>query len=352
MMKWSWLAGLTLLVGTGCVYEYYGYDEETCRPKCGGDNACMAQCTSDPGAQDPGAIDSDGDGLADDDEAACNTNPGVADTDGDGILDGDEDPDGDGATNSEEIAAGTDPADGSDAPGSEPPPPPPPPPPPDTDGDGLIDAVEGSCNTNPNNADTDGDGILDGDEDPDGDGFSNADEVAAGTDPANGSDYPGAPAPQDPPVCDAGVSCGEDPPVDPPVEPTCPDAPDCDQPTPEDPVCPFADQGQSCRAEPYCGECEWICEHDGDWAYCMQTCSSCTVTCVEDSCGEQSCTFAGECRYQESCQDCRGPSCPWNDYRHDVDIDCASLGQDGAGVSALVLMLGLCALPLRRLRRR
>jgi len=39
------------------------------------------------------------------------TNPGLADTDGNGILDGDEDSDGDGFSNVEEVQHGSDPTD-------------------------------------------------------------------------------------------------------------------------------------------------------------------------------------------------------------------------------------------------
>ncbi len=64
---------------------------------------------------------------------------------------------------------------------------------PDTDGDGLLDTVEGNLGTNPNDADTDDDGLVDGDEvlrgtnplfaDSDGDGLNDGVEVGLGTDP-------------------------------------------------------------------------------------------------------------------------------------------------------------------------
>jgi len=88
------------------------------------------------------------------------------------------DPDGDGASNRREIAAGTD--------FSEP----------DTDGDGLADGLElDTYDSDPLVADTDGDGLADGREvhetrteptvtDADGDGLQDGDEVAEhGTDP-------------------------------------------------------------------------------------------------------------------------------------------------------------------------
>ena len=89
------------------------------------------------------AIDSDGDGLSDDEEALIGTEPGNPDTDGDGLLDG------------EEINTyGTDPVDS------------------DTDGDGLNDGDElNSHGTDPMDVDTDGDGLHDGS------------EIATGSDP-------------------------------------------------------------------------------------------------------------------------------------------------------------------------
>lgn len=87
------------------------------------------------------------------------------------------DGDGDGLTDAEEIALGTDPMN------------------PDTDGDGLSDGEEVNLyGTDPTLADTDGDGLSDGDEinlygtnplyaDTDLDGVDDGDEVAAGTDP-------------------------------------------------------------------------------------------------------------------------------------------------------------------------
>lgn len=69
---------------------------------------------------------------------------------------------------------------------------------PDRDGDGLSDADEAARGTDPDNPDTDGDGISDGDEvnraidpldpDTDGDGLPDGDETAIGTDPNDPED--------------------------------------------------------------------------------------------------------------------------------------------------------------------
>ncbi len=121
-------------------------------------------------ADDVAPVDSDGDGLTDAEEAALGTDPNNPDTDGDGLSDGDE-----------VLVHDTDPLDA------------------DTDGDGLSDGDEitiYSCN--PLDADTDADGLSDGDEvtihltdpansDSDNDGLSDGDEINTyGTDPLNG----------------------------------------------------------------------------------------------------------------------------------------------------------------------
>jgi len=84
---------------------------------------------------DPTVADSDGDGLIDGDEVALGSNPFVTDTDDDGILDGDE-----------VLTGGTDPTSS------------------DTDGDGLGDADETAFGTDPFATDSDGDGLTDGEE--------------------------------------------------------------------------------------------------------------------------------------------------------------------------------------------
>ncbi|MDD4059808.1 MAG: OmpA family protein [Kiritimatiellae bacterium] len=139
------------------------------------------------------AIDTDGDGLTDDEEVHIyKTDPNNPDTDGDGLKDGEEvhkyktdplnpDTDGDGLKDGEEVHKyKTDPLN------------------PDTDGDGLKDGEEvHKYKTDPLNPDTDGDGLKDGEEvlkyktdpldpDTDDDGLTDGDEVLKfKTDPLN-----------------------------------------------------------------------------------------------------------------------------------------------------------------------
>jgi len=155
---------------------------------------------------DRGNADSDGDGLTNNQEEALGTDPNVKDTDGDGLSDGDEvnkyrtsplkaDSDGDGLSDGDEVVKHlTDPNkadtdnDGlndndeimthrTDALKA------------DTDGDGLADGQEiNTTKTNPAKADTDGDGLTDGAEvnthktdplkaDTDGDTLTDGQEV-------------------------------------------------------------------------------------------------------------------------------------------------------------------------------
>ena len=119
-----------------------------------------------------GTGDLDGDGVSDADECAAGTDSASADTDGDGMPDG------------WELENGLDPLDPSDAAL-------------DTDGDGLTTLEEMRAGTDFRNPDTDGDGMPDGWElangtdplapdalaDPDGDGLVNLDEMRFGTNP-------------------------------------------------------------------------------------------------------------------------------------------------------------------------
>ena len=168
-------------------------------------------------------LDTDGDGLSDEDEVSkYKTDPNASDTDSDYLPDGNEvhihgtnpllaDTDGDGTNDGRELADGTDPnkadaivdtdSDGltdSDEtnihktnPALA-----------DTDSDGLTDGDEvNKYKTNPLLADTDADGLTDGDEvnkygtdpldaDSDDDSFNDGDEVAAGTDPKDSNSSP------------------------------------------------------------------------------------------------------------------------------------------------------------------
>jgi pseudolysin len=124
--------------------------------------------------------DSDGDGLPDRVEIDNGLNP-------DDATDAAADFDGDGLSNAEEIAAGSDKNDA------------------DSDDDGLGDADEVARGTSPVDSDSDADGLpdayevatgfdpLDGGDavqDSDGDGVSNLDEFRFGSDPHDGSDAP------------------------------------------------------------------------------------------------------------------------------------------------------------------
>ena len=137
-------------------------------------------------------LDTDNDGLADEDEVVLGTDPNNPDSDDDGLLDGFEvengfnplaggkellDSDVDGLDNLEEQTAGTDPNN------------------PDSDGDGLNDGDEVNVSgTDPLDPDSDVDELSDGDEvnihgtdplnpDSDGDTFPDGLEVQFGGDP-------------------------------------------------------------------------------------------------------------------------------------------------------------------------
>ncbi|MFM2161473.1 MAG: hypothetical protein RLZZ383_985, partial [Pseudomonadota bacterium] len=128
----------------------------------------LANAFSDPIY--PAADDTDGDGLTDAEEAALGTDPLDADTDDDGLTDGDEhrvegtdpllwDTDGDGLSDGQELGLTLDDvSEGTDL------------------GLFLADA-DPDATTDPNDADTDGDGLTDGEEDADLDGAVDADET-------------------------------------------------------------------------------------------------------------------------------------------------------------------------------
>ena len=118
-----------------------------------------AEIAKDPDIAVVAPVDSDGDGLTDDEELRIGTDPHNWDTDGDGLSDGDEvkthktnplnpDTDGDGLLDGDEVKTyRTNPLD------------------PDTDRDGLKDGEEVvTYKTNPLDPDTDHDGLRDGDE--------------------------------------------------------------------------------------------------------------------------------------------------------------------------------------------
>lgn len=89
--------------------------------------------------------DTDKDGISDYQEFMyTNTDPRTNDTNGNGTPDTEEDPDGDGVKNADELRNGTNPLKA------------------DTDDDGLSDSEETAAGTDPLKADTDGDGAADG----------------------------------------------------------------------------------------------------------------------------------------------------------------------------------------------
>lgn len=154
---------------------------------CGGSEPVQEQTPPPP-------LDSDGDGITDEEELKLGLNPNSADSDGDGLKDSDEinryntdplkaDTDGDGLSDGEEVLTyKTNPLNT------------------DTDGDGISDADEVKVHrTNPNSADSDGDGLSDYDEifthktnpnnpDSDGDGFTDAQEIEMGFNPNSNAD--------------------------------------------------------------------------------------------------------------------------------------------------------------------
>ncbi len=134
-----------------------------------------------------GDVDSDGDGLTDDEEWALGTDPLMEDTDADGLTDWeeydagwdplDDDMDDDTIIDGDEVNWGTDPESA------------------DTDGDGLDDPTELAGPTDPADPDSDDDQLTDGEEaalgtdpmdsDTDDDGWSDWEEWDAGLDPTD-----------------------------------------------------------------------------------------------------------------------------------------------------------------------
>lgn len=112
------------------------------------DNDCLADIVEEIYGTDPNNPDTDGDGLTDYEEIhITGTNPLKYDTAENGINDAEDDIDGDGLSNKEEITLGTSVSSS------------------DTDEDGLSDYDELNIyNTDPLNADSDADSINDGEE--------------------------------------------------------------------------------------------------------------------------------------------------------------------------------------------
>ncbi|MBO0591036.1 gliding motility-associated C-terminal domain-containing protein, partial [Cellulophaga sp. E16_2] len=200
----------------------WSLDTETATPDSGSFPTLVDQDIINITATDPSgnsgtgavtvSVDTDNDGINDNEEVAIGTDPSNPDTDGDGINDGQEvnvdttdplddcssvggtplgasDCDNDGLTTDQEVSLGTDPNN------------------PDSDNDGLLDGEEMALGTDPLNPDSDGDGIIDGQEvvdntnplddcdhiggkalpesDCDADGLTTAQEDAIGSDPNN-----------------------------------------------------------------------------------------------------------------------------------------------------------------------
>ncbi len=212
------------------------------------DFACHDNSTGDPHLSDTGPdpaypdpdLDRDGDGLSNDEETRLGTDPDNPDSDGDGISDFEEtdggtavDTDGDGIidaldTDSDDdgypdedegtvdrdgdgIPAYRDPDEG---PGTDD----------DLDGDGLSNDVEGTIGTDPEDSDSDGDTISDFEEtdggtavDTDGDGVidaldldSDGDGLLDEDEGTGDADGDGIPNYRDPDSDDDGILDGED----------------------------------------------------------------------------------------------------------------------------------------------
>lgn len=148
-------------------------EEEPVAAETVAEEAAAEEAPADQGVA-PSASDTDGDGLSDEEEAAYGSDPLNQDYDADGLLDG-----------VEVNEYGTDPLNN------------------DSDGDGLLDGAEAlEAGTNPASTDSDGDGLGDTDEtytygtgaasfDTDGDGVGDGEEVLTfGTDPLDPASGP------------------------------------------------------------------------------------------------------------------------------------------------------------------
>lgn len=133
----TWDEDVKLVASDGTAFDYGGYAVAVCG------NAVVSAPFDDIGATNTGSVyfyqlvvDSDGDGLSDEDELVYETDPYDPDTDDDGFLDSTE----------VMMAEGT----GCPSPIN-----------PDSDGDTILDGAEADLGTSPCSADTDGDGVAD-----------------------------------------------------------------------------------------------------------------------------------------------------------------------------------------------
>jgi len=215
-----WVIGLSvILVLFACFFAFF--------PRRGAQEAASATQTAAANqtqAAISGQEDTDGDGLTNSEEVQLGTDPLNPDTDGDGLGDGEEvktfttnplapDTDSDGLGDGDEVHnRRTDPLN------------------PDTDADKLMDGDEITRNTDPLNPDTDADLLNDGDEvtrgtdplrpDTDQDGLNDGAEVSIGTDPLkpdtdndlllDGQENQNCPHPLNPDTDGDGITDGRD----------------------------------------------------------------------------------------------------------------------------------------------
>ena len=131
---WYWMAGdgVQITQGTGNYDDntfYWGTDDNPDLERGSDERGdtffalegdVITETVFEDGFESASSIDSDGDGLTNDEEADFETDPNNPDTDGDGLDDGDEvhtygtsptepDTDGDGISDGEEVSTGTDP---------------------------------------------------------------------------------------------------------------------------------------------------------------------------------------------------------------------------------------------------